>query len=278
VLIGLRSRKHIAPFDLVRPDNIAACLSSLAEGKRSVLMAGGLDLIDRMKSGEAFDTVISLSGIPDLKGISADGDTISVGALTTHAALSRNPIIAERLPDLAILWREIANPRVRHTGTIGGNLMSGFPHYDAMPALLALGATARIADSITGMRSVSLSELPGGHALFVKVMIPTSGARLVADRSLHPTVCVYAGATISSGSIMDLRVAIGGAYPRAQVIALPAQVTHQSSLGAQAESFARMVADALPEPLTDGFASAAYRRRMIEVLTRRSLVRLGSSL
>jgi carbon-monoxide dehydrogenase medium subunit len=112
----------------------------------------------------------------------------------------------------------------------------------------------------------------------VKVMIPTSGARLVADRSLHPTVSVYAGATIASGSIMDLRVAIGGAYPRAQVIALPAQDTQQTSLGAQATSFARMVADALPEPLTDGFASAAYRRRMIEVLTRRSLVRLGSSL
>ena len=34
----------------------------------------------------------------------------------------------------------------------------------------------------------------------------------------------------------------------------------------------------LPEPLTDGFASARYRRRMIEVLTRRSLIRLGHSL
>jgi carbon-monoxide dehydrogenase medium subunit len=275
VLIGLRSRKHIVPFDLVRPDNIAACLARMAEGKRSVLMAGGLDLIDRMKSGEAYDTVVSLSGIPDLKGIHTEGDTIRVGALTTHAALSRDPIIEESLPDLARLWREIANPRVRHTGTVGGNLMSGLPHYDAMPALMALGATATIASPANGTQQVALDELPGSRALLVNIAIPAAGARLVADRSLHPSVAVYAGATIAAGTIMTLRVAIGGAFARARAVTLPAQNIPQASLGTQAAAFARMVTDALPEPLTDGFASGGYRRRMIGVLTRRSLVRLG---
>ncbi len=278
MLIGLRSRMHIAPFDLVRPDNIAACLANLAEGKRSVLMAGGIDLIDRMKSGETFDTVVSLSGIPDLNGIrEADGAMI-VGALTTHATLARDPLIAERLPDLAKVWQQIANPRVRHTGTIGGNLMSALPHYDAMPALMALGATARIATPANGLQSVPLDELPGSQALLVNIVIPVSGARLVADRSLHPSVSVYAGATIAAGKMKALRVAIGGAFARARVVTLPAQDMPQSSLGTQAEAFARTVADALPEPLTDGFASASYRRRMIEALTRRMLVRLGHSL
>jgi carbon-monoxide dehydrogenase medium subunit len=275
VLIGLRSRKHIAPFDLLRPDNIAACLSSLASGKRSVLMAGGLDLIDRMKCGEAYDTVVSLSGIPDLKGLHAEGDTIRVGALTTHAALSRDPSVVERLPDLARLWREIANPRVRHTGTIGGNLMSALPHYDAMPALLALGATASIASLANGTQQIALNELPGDRALLINIAIPTAGARLVADRSLHPSVAVYVGATIASDRIVTLRVAIGGAFARARTVTLPTQNMPQASLGTQAAAFARMVTEALPEPLTDGFASAGYRRRMIEVLTRRSLVRLG---
>jgi carbon-monoxide dehydrogenase medium subunit len=278
VLIGLRSRKHIAPFELVRPESIAACMSCLADGKRSALMAGGLDLIDRMKSGEVFDTVVSLACIPDLKGISAEGDTITVGALTTHAALSRDPIIAEKLPDLARLWREIANPRIRHAGTIGGNLMSALPHYDAMPALLAFGATATIASASDGVREVALDELPVGQALLVNIVIPTSDARLVTDRSLHPSVAVYAGATITSGKVTALRVAIGGAFARAQVVTLPAQDMPQASLGAQAAAVARMVADASLEPLTDGFASAGYRRRMIDVLTRRVLVRLGHSL
>ena len=88
VLTGLRSRKHIAPFDLVRPTSIDACLSWLSRGPRIGLMAGGLDLIDRMKFGQPFDTIVSLSAIPDLDGIRQTDGAIIVGALTTHAALS----------------------------------------------------------------------------------------------------------------------------------------------------------------------------------------------
>ncbi|RKE65915.1 carbon-monoxide dehydrogenase medium subunit [Pseudorhodoplanes sinuspersici] len=276
MLIGLRSRKHIAPFDIVRPAGIGECLPYLSEGKRAALMAGGLDLIDRMKSGHVFDTIVSLSGIPDLKGIKDSGGSITVGALTTHAAMAEDSLVAERLPDIAKLWREIANPRVRLTGTIGGNLVSALPHYDAMPALLALGATATVAEATSGLRSVSLNDLPGGNALLVNVVIPASSMRLVADRSLHPHVSVYAGAKIASGNVTDLRVAIGGAYARSRVVTVPTEELSQLSLGMRAATIAQRVVEALPEPLTDGFASSRYRLRMIDVLTRRLLVRLGA--
>jgi carbon-monoxide dehydrogenase medium subunit len=276
VLIGLRSRKHIAPFDVLRPTSIGECLLYLSGGERIALMAGGLDLIDRMKAGEVFDTLVVLSGIPELKGIRDNGDSVTVGALTTHATFAENTIVAEKLPDIAKLWREIANPRVRQTGTIGGNLVSALPHYDAMPALLALGATATIADATSGLRTVSLNELPVGEMLLVNVGIPASSMRLVADRSLHPHVSVYAGAKIASGNVTDLRVAIGGAYARSRVVTVPTEELSQSSLGTRAATIARTVVEALPEPLTDGFASSRYRLRMIEVLTRRLLVRLGA--
>lgn len=276
MLIGLRSRKHIAPFDVLRPTSIGECLLYLSGGERIALMAGGLDLIDRMKAGEVFDTLVVLSGIPELKGIRDNGDSVTVGALTTHATFAENTIVAEKLPDIAKLWREIANPRVRQTGTIGGNLVSALPHYDAMPALLALGATATIADATSGLRTVSLNELPVGEMLLVNVGIPASSMRLVADRSLHPHVSVYAGAKIASGNVTDLRVAIGGAYARSRVVTVPTEELSQSSLGTRAATIARTVVEALPEPLTDGFASSRYRLRMIEVLTRRLLVRLGA--
>ena len=276
VLIGLRSRKHIAPFNIARPASIEDCLSYLSEEKRVALMAGGLDLIDHMKGGHVFDTVVSLSSIPDLKGIRDGSDTITVGALTTHAALAEDSLIADRLPDIAKLWREVANPRVRLAGTIGGNVVSALPHYDAMPALLALGATATIADARSGLRSVPLNELSERNALLVNLVIPASSMRLVADRSLHPHVSVYAGAKIMSGKVMELQVAIGGAYSQPLAVALPAERLNQSTLGMQAGTFARMVVNALPEPLTDGFATGRYRLRMIDVLTRRLLVRLGT--
>ena len=277
MLTGQRSRKHISPFDLVRPTSIDACLSWLSRGPRIGLMAGGLDLIDRMKFGQPFDIVVSLSAIPGLKGIRRTESAIIVGALTTHAALSRDPLIAETIPDLATLWREIANPRVRHTGTVGGNIMSRQPHYDAMPAMMALGATVTIAEPTTGMRTVPLSELPD-EALLIEVIIPATGARLVTDRSLHPSVSVYIGAKLDSGYVTELRAAFGGAYPRPRVVDLPVHDLRQAELGSKAATLAEMATRDLPEPLSDGFASARYRRRMIEVLTRRSLIRLGHSL
>ena len=136
--------------------------------------------------------------------------------------------------------------------------------------------SATFADGRSGVQSVPLNELPVGNALLVNVAVPASSMRLVADRSLHPHVSVYAGAQIVSNNVLSLRVAIGGAYAHPQVIALPVEDLSQSSLGIQAAQFARMVVDALPEPLTDGFASSRYRLRMIEVLTRRLLVRLGA--
>ncbi len=68
MLTGLRSRKHIAPFDLVRPTSIDACLSWMSRGPRIGLMAGGLDLIDRMKFGQPFDTVVFVVRHPRSQG------------------------------------------------------------------------------------------------------------------------------------------------------------------------------------------------------------------
>lgn len=275
MLTGLRSRKHIAPFDLVRPTSIEECCAWLARPGRTAVMAGGLDLIDRMKCGEVFDTIVALSDIVSLGGVRNDGDAIVVGALTTHAEMSHDAIIAERLPDLAQLWRQIANPRVRGAGTIGGNLVSALPHYDTLPALLALRATATVATSESGPRSVALSEPVGRGELLIDVRVPASPMRLLADRSLHPAIAVYLGADVSAVGIGELRVAVGGAYPRAPLVTLPYGRSGQS-LGADAASLAQQVVAALPAPHADGLASANYRRRMIEVLTRRLLIRLGS--
>lgn len=238
-------------------------------------MAGGLDLIDRMKNGEAFDRIISLSRVAGLSNIRVDGGTIVIGASATHAAIARSAVLTEHLPDLARFWSLIANPRIRYAGTIGGNLMSGQPHYDSMPALLALGATAATADG-SGRREIALPDLGGSQALLTDIRVPFAGRRLIADRSLHPALAVYVGACIAGEKISELRVAIGGAYSRAVAFALPAEDVSPSAVGAVSATLARDFVARLPEPASDGLASASYRLRMIEVLTRRLLVRLGS--
>src|SRR5438132_1424063 len=134
MLVGLRSRKHIPSFDLVRPASVEDACRALAAPGRGVVMAGGLDLIDRLKGGESVDRIVHLAGVREFSGIRRDGDAILIGALTTHAQLAHSAMLADLLPDLPAIWRSIANPRVRFAGTLGGNLMAAMPHYDAGPA------------------------------------------------------------------------------------------------------------------------------------------------
>jgi hypothetical protein len=75
MLIGLRSRKHIQPFDL-RPQSPKDSGLGMAPHRRAAFMADGPDLIDRMKNGEAFDCAIALEGIAAVKGIRRTGGKI----------------------------------------------------------------------------------------------------------------------------------------------------------------------------------------------------------
>jgi aerobic carbon-monoxide dehydrogenase medium subunit len=282
--IGLRSRKHISPFELLRPDSLEALRQAVFFGRgRAAMMAGGLDLIDRLKGGEPVDRIIQLGGVGELCGIRRDGDAISIGALTTHAELACNPHLAELLPDLPALWRIIASPRVRHAGSIGGNLMSALPHYDAWPALLALGAEVVVVDRTGEPSTLDLPMLRGRDDLIlmrVRIKVVPSRARgrrrLLAERSLHPAVSVYLGADIADDEVRAARISVGCAFSEAKVIPLALSGVPVARLATDAATLARTSAAALPEPIDDGLASTAYRRRMIEVLARRLLIRIGA--
>jgi aerobic carbon-monoxide dehydrogenase medium subunit len=277
--VALRSRKHIAPFVLIRPATVdEACAAKQMQG-RATFMAGGLDLIDRMKHGEAFDRVIFLDGIAPLHGIRKSDTQVIIGALTTHAEIARSDILMKVVPDLPALWREIGNPRVRHTGTLGGNLMSSLPHYDAAPALLALDAEATLS-SDAGRRTISIDALPPrGNELLESVAISTASImHLLADRSLHPIVSLYLGARSSgSGELLAARVAVACAYARPAVVDLPITGNSFFEMADRAADLARDIVDRLPTPTDDALASSKYRVRMIEVIARRLLARLGAA-
>jgi len=279
MLVGLRSRKHIPSFDLVRPASVEDACRALAAPGRCVVMAGGLDLIDRMKAGASVDRVIHLTGVREFSGIRRDGDTIMIGALTTHAELARSALLADLIPDFPAIWRTIANPRVRFVGTLGGNLMAAMPQYDAWPALLALGADVVVFDRSGAPAALELPALQDRDDILLgQIRIGTTfrRQRLLADRSLHPIVSVYLGASIDNGKVLSARIAAGCAHAQAVVAELQVSGIPVASLGSDAGELARTVAGSLPTPISDGLASASYRRRMIEVLSRRLLIKLGS--
>ena len=270
---GMRSRKHIAPFALARPRSISEACAEMASSPHARFMAGGLDLIDAMKSGAGYEKIIALDGVTELRAIAREGASVFIGALATHEDIASSEVLAAALPDLQTIWRGLANPRIRHAGTIGGNIMAGASHYDAAPVCLALDARARLIDASGRLHVVEIGDI-GCHpgALLEGVSIPVApGLRLLGDRSLHPMLSVYLCGAWAGESSSALRLSIGCAFARPLAIDLPVAGMDGRQLRSAAADIAQDVARSVPEPMGDTLASSPYRRRMIGVLTRRLL-------
>jgi carbon-monoxide dehydrogenase medium subunit len=154
--------------DYVRPATLAEALALLADpdAGEAAALAGGHTLLPAMKAGlRAPDRLVDLAAIPELTGVSDEGARVRVGAMTRHAALARDAIVAARLPSLAAAARMVGDPAVRARGTLGGALANNDPAADYPAALLALDGEVetnrrRIAadDFIQGMFATALEE------------------------------------------------------------------------------------------------------------------------
>jgi carbon-monoxide dehydrogenase medium subunit len=278
-----RSRKMIAEFRLRRPRSVSEAVGMRAEaGNGAVFMAGGIDLVNRMKFGEPIAEVIYLGGVAGLGTIAETAGTLRLGSLVTHYQLETSAIVRERFPALAETWQGIANVRIRCKGTIGGNVMTADPAYDFTPAAMAAGAELHFLGMDGTARIVSAMGMNGAQpdGLLTAITLPMARRlRLAFDRSLRPAVTLALGLDLDDGKVVAGRIAIGCAFaaPLAATLPLneplpPREVAQRSAI------LAHDVAVSLPEPASDGHASAHYRRRMIEVLLRRNLGALGVGL
>ena len=114
---------RLPPFRLRQPKTLAEAAEILAsEGPAARVVAGGTDLWPNMKRRhQKAETVVSLMGIRDLRGIRANG-AIRIGATTTLTEVSAHPEIRSSYPGLATAVESISSPPLRNMGTIGGNV------------------------------------------------------------------------------------------------------------------------------------------------------------
>jgi len=94
-------------------------------GHRANLIAGGTDLIGKMKD-EILPTypeaIVNLKTIPGLDFIKEEGAVLKIGALSRLHDIATNPTIIARYPALAVAAHRTASPNIRQMGTIGGNI------------------------------------------------------------------------------------------------------------------------------------------------------------
>jgi carbon-monoxide dehydrogenase medium subunit len=251
----------------------AVALKSAA-GVGAVFMAGGIDVVNRMKFGAPVTEVIHLGRVDGLDRIDEQEGGLRLGALVTHDRLATSPQIGARMPSLAQTWPDVANIRIRCKGTIGGNIMAADPSYDF--ALAAMAADAQLHFLSLDSSPIVFAAVDGGAnqvGLLTAIVLPTANkVWLLFDRSLRPIVTLALGLDFIDGRIIGGRAAIGCAYPVLVAAKLPLEEPLPPvELARRAARLAQAVAAELPEPLADHHGSSGYRRRMIELLLRRNL-------
>jgi aerobic carbon-monoxide dehydrogenase medium subunit len=275
-----RSRKLIPDFSLLRPRSAEeACAMQARAPEASLFMAGGIDVINRLKFGAPVAALVHLGAVPGLDEITETPDGLTIGAAVTHDALQRSALVRARLPALAAIWSEVGNIRIRLKGTLGGNVMAREPAYDVMPALMAAGALLRFlgADgAIRRIEAASLTDAVGRPVpqtgLLTAIELPARGLALGFDRSLRPMLSLAVGLDGEAGKLTGGRIGSGCAFAAPLGATLPlGGMASLDELARAAGDVARAVAAGLPEPASDLHAGGAYRRRMVEVLLRRRL-------
>ncbi|MCB1239445.1 MAG: FAD binding domain-containing protein, partial [Tetrasphaera sp.] len=119
-------------FEYVAPTSVEDALAALAEaGDEGKVLAGGQSLLPVLRMRlNAPEKVIDLGRVEGLRGIREDGDTIVIGAMTTHDEVANSELVKEHAALLAKATAEVADPQIRHRGTLGGAIVHADPAGD----------------------------------------------------------------------------------------------------------------------------------------------------
>jgi carbon-monoxide dehydrogenase medium subunit len=279
MLVGQRSRHRIPRFELHRPASFEDAVSQFVGSSGSAsYMSGGLDLINRMKSGEAIRNVVHLGGIPERSSIHVSGEDIFVGGGITHQAFAGDPLIRKHLGTLSQAWARLANVRIRSKGTIGGNLMAREVAYDFPIVALALGAICEFATARSGLKQVDAADLGkvDDSDLLMRVRIPKPATQSIVLELGWKPVVAFASSFLHDGNyIKRVRLSVGSGFARFHFSEIdldtPLRLTDAQG---RWDDIADRLVSGLPEPLQDWRASAKYRRRVLRVLLGRQLASL----
>lgn len=276
-------------FDYVAPRSLADAFAHLTNGRSSLMLAGGTDVIVQLREGRRHcDQLIDVKHIPELMALRfAEDGTLEIGAAKPLAEIYEDPEVARRLPGLVDAAGLIGGIQVQSRASLGGNLCNASPAADASPALMVLGARLVIG-SATGTREVPVEEFflgPGKNALqpgelLVQVKIPAQPANSNAHylrfipRNEMDIAVASAGVRFAlngAGRIESARVAIGAVAATPLMVPAAADALNGNLPTEETFAAAGEASAALATPINDMRGSIAQRHQLVRVLTIRAL-------
>jgi len=276
-----------AQFDYVRPLSLAEAVQALAGGGEDAkVIAGGQSLLPLLRLRLAYpDLLVDIGGLDELRGVRDTGDSLEIGALTTHYQVIRDPLIREHCGILASAAATVADPAVRHRGTLGGSLSHADPAGDLPAVVAALDATL-LATGPDGERAIATADFfddyltttlrPG--EILTAVRVPKLGPgwgfryeKFQVTAQDWAVVGVAALARRANGQVAEARIGL----TNMGTVPIRARAAEQAVAGAEASRAALRAAAAHADegtsPPGDLRADADYRRHLARVLTARAL-------
>lgn len=257
-------------FDYQTPATVNDALQAAAR-EDSKFIAGGQTLLQAMKLGLiAPSALVDLGAIAELKGIRRDGNSLVIGAGSTHAEVAASPDVQQHIPALAALAGHIGDRQVRHRGTLGGSLANNDPAACYPAAVLALGATVHTDrrqisadDFFVGVFGTALAEAEIITAVRFPIPERAGWQKFKQPASRFSLVGVF----VARGPA-GVRVAVTGAGAAGVFRATALEARLAVDFSAAALAGATVPAEGLNSDL---HGSAAYRAALIPVLAARAV-------
>jgi xanthine dehydrogenase small subunit len=256
------------------PRSVAEALDLRAQYPEAIILAGGTDvgLLVGQKRQQLL-LVIYIGNVRELVHIEDRGKDVAFGAAVTYSQALQT--LAYHYPTLRTYLTRLGSCQIRNMGTLGGNLGTASPIGDALPVLLALGATIRVASRARASREIAADDFflayrktalePDELVEAIMVPKPAAKALLFVDKISKrrdqdiSTVCAACRIVLDGGIVREARLAFGGmaATPKRALSAERALCGRQFDLEAAAATGNALMQDF--QPLSDWRGSAGYR-------------------
>jgi len=283
----------VKSFEYVAPKTVKEVVSALKRrGKRAMIVAGGTDLLVKMK-GRALgpDLIVDIKHIPGLDEIKFDRKNgLTIGACVTMRDAELSPVVRKHCAGVAEGAEIVGSVQIRNRATVVGNLCNAAPSADVAPGLIALGAKVRVAGP-GRIRAVPLDQFftgPGKTILkpgewVTHVVVPPPPPKTGSAYVRHTTreamdiavVGVGAAVTLAprNGVCKDARIALGAVAPTPIRAVRAEGLLKGQKLTADLIEQAAQVASEEARPISDQRGSAEFRRELTKVLTERMVTR-----
>jgi carbon-monoxide dehydrogenase medium subunit len=274
-------------FDYVKPASVDEAVQALVEaGEDAKILAGGQSLLPVLRLRLAAPSVIiDLGGIPELRTISDDGDRVAIGAMAPHHDVMRNELVKQHVALLAQATSTVADPQVRHRGTLGGALAHADPAGDLGAVALALEAEFVIAGT-SGTRTVTAADFfvdyfttaIGEGEILTQIRFPKYTGWTSHYEKFNRTaqawsmVAVAAALKVDGGTISEARIGLTnmGTTP-IRATGVEQALVGQSATADAVRAAAEHATDGTAAP-SDADAAADYREHLARVLTGRAVL------